>query len=290
MAVNSVDVLRQARPEWVPWLAVVDESLREIGGAHWQAVLPASPAARDPAPLLDGAAFALDGAPVRGLFERLLHRASRCGTPKMATLENLRRGALDHAPLLRASIVQDSRAISGIAGMHDIDADALHAVLALLGIPLLQYCRGQWAASLSPGWSAGHCPVCASWPAFAEIRGIDRHRYLRCGRCGAGWHAEVLRCAFCRNADHEQLTTLVPGQQGARGVVEACRRCRSYVKAFTTLQGTPAAAVMLEDLASVELDIAAVEQGFARPAGAACEFDVSVALTPAGGRPFAWNA
>ena len=47
---------------------------------------------------------------------------------------------------------------------------------------------------------------------------------------------------------------------------------------------------MLEDLASVDLDIAALEHGYARPAGAACEFDVSLAVKPSPRRFFVWNS
>ena len=31
MAGNHIDVLRQTRPEWMPWLAVVDERERPLG-------------------------------------------------------------------------------------------------------------------------------------------------------------------------------------------------------------------------------------------------------------------
>jgi FdhE protein len=288
---NNIDVLRRTRPEWVPWLAVVDEAVRGIGGSPWESAVPPTPPPRDGTlPLLAGGTFAVDGSAVRDLLERLIHQASRCGTPNMTGLSSVLRADIDQGRLFHASVVQDSRAIAGMAQSSDVDVDALHAVVALLGIPFVQACRRQWASSISPGWIEGHCPVCASWPAFAEIRGIDRQRYSRCGRCGAEWHSEVLRCAFCRNDDHEQLTTLVPDQQRTRGVIDACRRCRTYVKAFTTLQGTPPAAVMLEDLASVDLDIAALEHGYARPEGAACEFEVSVTWKATPRRFFVWNS
>jgi formate dehydrogenase maturation protein FdhE len=54
--------------------------------------------------------------------------------------------------------------------------------------------------------------------------------------------------------DHNELVTMVPEQGGTSRVIEACKRCLGYVKSFTTLQGSPAAKVMLDDLASVDLD------------------------------------
>ena len=276
----------------MPWLAVVDEALQGAGAECWESAVPTTPPARDlTQPLLAGATIAADARAVRGLFERLVRLASRCGTPPMAGLDSALRGHVDHGRLLRASITQDSGAIAAVAHETGVDAGALHAVVALLCVPVVQACRQRWAASIPPAWSKGHCPVCAAWPAFAEIRGIDRHRYLRCGRCGAEWLGEVLRCSFCRNLDHEQMATLVPDRQGTRGVIEACRRCRGYVKAFTTLQGAAPLTVMLEDLASVELDIAALEQGYARPEGAATAFDVEVEVQAASSsRFFVWSS
>ena len=130
--------------------------------------------------------------------------------------------------------------------------------------------------SLPQGWVEGYCPVCGGWPAVAEVRGIERSRYFRCGRCAGEWQVNCLVCAYCGMTDHEQLLSLVPEQGGNTRVIDACKRCLGYVKTFTTLQATPAARVMLDDLASVDLDIAAVEHGYKRPQGAGYRFDVTV--------------
>ena len=74
------------------------------------------------------------------------------------------------------------------------------------------------------------------------------------------------------------------------GVIEGCRSCLAYVKTFTRLQGCPPGAVMLEDLASVALDIAALEQGYVRPRGAGYPLDVSVTARNVPRRFFAWDA
>jgi formate dehydrogenase maturation protein FdhE len=63
------------------------------------------------------------------------------------------------------------------------------------------------------------------------------------------------------------LVTLVPENGRANAVIEACRRCRGYVKTLTRLQGSPPAGVHLHDLATVNLDIAALEQKYERPGG-----------------------
>jgi len=76
--------------------------------------------------------------------------------------------------------------------------------------------------------------------------------------------------------DHNELVSLVPEKSGATGVIDACKRCLGYAKTFTTLQGSQPAKVLLDDLASAHLDVAALEQGYKRPQGAGYSLDVTV--------------
>ena len=80
--------------------------------------------------------------------------------------------------------------------------------------------------------------------------------------------------------DHEELVSLVPEKSGLNAVIDACKRCLGYIKTFTTLQGSPPARVMVDDLASVELDIAALEQGYRRPEGAGYSLDIKMVNKP----------
>jgi FdhE protein len=292
--------LRRQRPEWEPWLAVVDEILREATSPAWEAAVPsAAPAPRTAVPLLAGTTLTLDAALVRRLLERLIRTASRAGTPKMASLKAALHADLEWAPLFTASLCQDSDRISETAAVSGADAEALHAVIALLPIPFLHACNRRWASSISPSWVEGYCPVCGSWPAFAEVRGIERNRYFRCGRCGGEWHARALYCPYCAMSDHEELVALVPEKSdsnavGSNAVIDACQRCLGYVKTFNRLKGCSPGAVMLEDLASVDLDVAAIEHGFARSPGRGFALGVTVTdkLTdkPARRGFFAWKS
>jgi FdhE protein len=152
-----------------------------------------------------------------------------------------------------------------MAAAHGVSADALDAIVRLLGIPLLMTWAGQHAAAGS--WIEPYCPVCGAWPAFVEVRGIERRRFYRCGRCGCQWHAQQLRCPFCSTTNHEELATLAPADPAATVSVDACQHCRGYMKSLTRLQGCRPGAVILEDLATVDVDVAAMENGYARPAG-----------------------
>jgi formate dehydrogenase maturation protein FdhE len=59
-------------------------------------------------------------------------------------------------------------------------------------------------------------------------------------------------------------------------VIGACKRCLGYVKTFTKLQGCPSAEVIIEDLASVALDMVAAEHGYKRPQGAGYMLNVTL--------------
>jgi FdhE protein len=142
-------------------------------------------------------------------------------------------------------------------------------------MPFLHACSRRWKPAES--WTEGYCPVCGAWPALAEVRGIERSRYFRCGGCGSEWQAQCLFCPYCGMTDHRELASLVPEHGGSNAAVDACNRCLGYVKTFTKLQGSPPARIILEDLASVELDVAAAERGYKRPRGAGYSLNVTVA-------------
>jgi FdhE protein len=145
-------------------------------------------------------------------------------------------------------------------------------------MPLLQACARRWSSHVPRAWAPGFCPVCGAWPALAEERGLERERRLRCTRCGGDWRTEWLRCPFCGTHDHLRLGALVPGGGAPTRKAETCGVCRRYVKAVTTLAATPPADVSLQDLATVDLDVAALSHGYEAAQGLGCA--VSVRLTP----------
>ena len=265
---TGLDGLRRQHPEWAPWLALVQTILFETADPKWDALVPLCAPARDKMPLLANARLDLRGNAVGSLWEKLVASARRNGTPQMASLKAAVLDPPHVSTLFTAALNYDADCMNTVAVARHVDGGAFQAVALLMPVPFLHACNRRWARSVAAGWSEGYCPVCGAWPAFAEVRGIERSRYLRCGRCGGEWQARGLYCFFCGMSDHKELVSLVPEKSGSNSLVEACSRCHGYVKSFMTLQGSPPDKVMLEDLASVELDIAAVEQGYKRPEGA----------------------
>ena len=274
---SGLQDLNRQHPEWAPWLAVIQVILGEVGDPKWGASVPIEvQPQRSKVPLLAGIALSLDPSSIGRMFDQLLRIAARSGTAKMATLQAIAYTRLDVLAIFRASLNHDREGMKEMASAAGADPEAFHAVGALVAIPFLQACNRALARSIAVSWTEGYCPLCGAWPAFAEVRGIERSRYFRCGRCGAEWQAHCLFCPYCSMTDYKELASLVPEQNGAKSVIDACNRCLGYVKAFTKLQGSPPAKVMVDDLATVDLDIAALEQGYRRPEGLGYSLRVTV--------------
>ena len=288
---NALDGLKRQHPEWAPWLSVVAEVVRETGAHEWDAAVPATYVQpQRTRPLLAGAAVTLDARAARRLMRHLLRAAARSGSPKMASLEPAASTDFDVVTVFKASLCHHAGPVQELAAATSADVEALLAVTALLPLPFLHACTRHRSAALSESWVEGYCPVCGSWPTLAEVRGIDRSRYFRCGRCSAEWHARALYCPYCSMNDHDELVSLVPEKSGAHATIDGCRRCLGYVKTFARLQACPPGTVLLEDLATVDLDVAAIEQGYTRPAGAGYALEVTVTDTGAPPRFFGWTS
>lgn len=289
MAAMDVHQLRALRPEWIPWLTLVERVGLEASNASWDRAVPETlGGGPEDAPLLAHASVSLERTELARWLDDLAGAAVP-GTPLVAAGTALRRQA-DAVALFTASVCQHRAIVDAVAATSGADPQAVEAMVALIAVPFLQACNRRSGAAVSAHWLEGYCPVCGAWPVFAEVRGIERQRYLRCGRCGGAWLAHPLRCPYCATTDHKRLLTLVPDDGAGHAAIEACTVCRGYVKTFTMLQGCPPGSVMLNDLASVDLDFASLEHGYTRPQDAGFELDVAVAVrSTASGRAPSWN-
>ena len=65
--------------------------------------------------------------------------------------------------------------------------------------------------------------------------------------------------------DHEARAALVSEQDGESRKIETCASCRGYLKCVSTLRAWAGDEVALADLATVDLDLVALERHFERP-------------------------
>ena len=74
-----------------------------------------------------------------------------------------------------------------------------------------------------------------------------------------------LRCPFCAETSHENLGYLAPEEGETARKVEVCDSCKGYVKAEPTVRELPWWGVVLDDVETVALDVAALDRGYHRP-------------------------
>jgi FdhE protein len=297
-ATGFVERARQ-QADWRPWLAVLDTVHAAARDPAWRAVVP-DPPADDTRPLLADATLALEPRRLRGWLRALLRVATAAGGPAGTLAGAAQAGVAQHADILEAGVRQDEARLARVASTLGAHAGALSAVAAVAPVPLLRACAARWADRVPAGWDHGACPVCGAWPTLAEARGLERARRLRCGRCAADWPTTWLRCPYCATTDHTRLGSLVltrdRGPDTADGLarvatsIEMCQACRGYVKTVTTLAPTPADELLLVDLATVELDVAAIEHGYARPSRPGVALHTRVTTAERSGLAAWWRA
>ncbi len=196
---------------------------------------------------------------------RLLLLASQAG-PDAAPLSRAAQSPnLDARRLIEAAINTDDARLAAMADELGLDVEPLAAVADLAAMPLLQALRRRCASVIARHWHEGCCPICGDWPRLAELRGLERTRCLRCARCGGDWEQPGVRCPFCAATGQGARATLMSEQDGEARKVETCTRCRGYLKVVSTLRAWPGDEVCLADLATIDLDLAALERDYERP-------------------------
>lgn len=261
-----LETAAQRHPDGRTWLTLLAETLRELKAPAWAAVVPQPDPARPvAAPLLAGATLAVAPHMARRWLRRLLQQATKVAHPSTAPLAAINTRRLDPLPFLEAAICLDGTRLAGLANADGTDPYALGALMQLATMPLLQACGRYLTPQVPPDWSSGYCPVCGARPTLAEVRGLERSHRWRCGRCGGDWGLAILRCPYCGEADHRHLGSLTAQDDDATCSVGTCLTCKGYVKTRAVLQPTPPYAVVLEDLATVEWDIVALERGLHAP-------------------------
>jgi FdhE protein len=158
-----------------------------------------------------------------------------------------------------------------MAAQHELVPDLVWLVAELALSPFAHLLQVQFmdtSADDSPmtaahrAWDRGFCPACGSWPAVIEA--IGGAHVLRCSFCAAGWRLSSYRCLYCAN-DGETFITAAPDPEQTGRRLQACGGCGAYVKVIELAAPTRFPLVAIEDLASMDLDMAAIERKYLRP-------------------------
>jgi FdhE protein len=267
----ELDRLAAARPSLLPPLRWLREILPDLlPPADFSPNLPLdSERARvklsSGVPLLRGEAPALDAEAFRRRWQRACAalEALQADGAAAALAAAMRSGRLDPAALAGAVLAGQPEAVRERVEGLGLDPGLAATLLRFALFPVFTALE----AALAPlragaGWQRGCCPTCGSWPVLGEFRGLDQSRFLRCGLCAAGWEVPRLWCVFCGNRDHEQLRFLHGEGEDTRYRALVCGACRGYVKMVYTLSALPPLPLLLADVATLHLDLAAAERGY----------------------------
>ena len=262
---DLLTALRIAHPEWRPLLALIEATLWEVERPEWRDAVRSIPSpGAGPEPLLSRAVIVVASRPIERWVRRVLVTAAAVGR-EAPFVDAATARRIDPGALLQAAVALDEEYLDGLSRAVGDTHGVLVALAPLIAMPLLHACRRAWTASAPVTWPHGYCPTCGAWPTLAEIRGLEGGRHLRCRRCGGDWVTEWLRCPFCGERDHAQLGSLVSAGRLERDKIEVCDRCHGYIKTTMTFAPIPPEQIVLQDLDTVVLDVAAVERGYRLP-------------------------
>jgi formate dehydrogenase maturation protein FdhE len=140
------------------------------------------------------------------------------------------------------------------------DATGLESVFQQTMRPFLTRSADAIMARLDlASWNRGFCPLCGGEPELAVITPAA-DRLLICGRCSARWRFHQLACPFCLNDDRAKITSFASRDGQYR--LYACGVCERYVKAFDSRNASRPVMPVVDSVATLPLDAAAIQKGF----------------------------
>jgi FdhE protein len=112
------------------------------------------------------------------------------------------------------------------------------------------------------------CPACGGSPQVSVFVDsgealVTGQRRLICARCANEWVYPRMTCVACGETESSKLVVLADPEQLPSLRVDACERCKRYIVSVDArLEGH--AVPVVDEIAAIPLDIAAVERGFAK--------------------------
>ena len=139
-------------------------------------------------------------------------------------------------------------------------SEAVSQTLALAMRPYLSRCAEVVRQSPHlPLWTHPECPMCGGEADFSVLTTAgDRH--LVCARCGLQWAFDPIRCPYCANDDRSTISSFSTADGKYR--VSVCNVCRRYVKAADERRLGRPVLPMLDGVATLPLDAAAIQRGY----------------------------
>lgn len=139
-----------------------------------------------------------------------------------------------------------------IAGLEPLLLQAMRPFLSRCGDAIMARTRFE-------GWPHGNCPLCGGEPDFSVITPAAE-RLLICSRCTSRWRFHQLACPWCLNANRAKITSFATRDGMYR--LNGCDVCQRYVKAFDGRNASRQVMPVVDTIATLPLDAAAVQRGY----------------------------
>ena len=276
---HRVGRLREEHPHAAELLAFYDEVLALQEPLHAKALksrwLSAVEAADGRAPRLR-----LELLPERSRerdFSRFVRAVPASATDVLrAMAERLMTEPVAMSELLSAVLAREP--VDAVAERLDCDAAALEFFPRAFVQPVAEALASQTDLDFSRDHDAvgddtvagnddtrAACPCCGAAPVAAVLRDepeIKGRRTLLCSLCLTEWTFSRTRCPACGEERADKRPHHV-SESWPHVRVEECGSCRTYIKAVD-LRENGLAVPVVDELASIELDLWAVEQGLSK--------------------------
>jgi FdhE protein len=179
-------------------------------------------------------------------------------------------GKLEAASLLTASLRREQASLRIGAEHRGLSPDLMWLVAELAVSPFAHALQCMLFGTAATGelhdaleaWPHGYCPACGSWPAVGEVAG--GHRTLRCSFCACAWELKTYACIYCGESG-DGFVTAAPDVERKDRRIEVCSACGGYLKTIDLPQLSPFPLLSISDIETTDLDVAAMEHGYARP-------------------------
>ena len=134
--------------------------------------------------------------------------------------------------------------------------------------PLLELLANRDRRIDAGNWYEAYCPFCGGAPLCSYLQQAEPRgqRMLVCSRCLYEWPFRRLRCPEC-GAEQDGVFSPVQAEQYPAMRLDTCEDCHCYLKTADERQDGHAVAIV-DDIATVALDLWAEEHGLHRPAPA----------------------
>jgi FdhE protein len=276
-------IIRKDRPDLEPALALQRELLTcmiDLAGTLARGKLPrlslppkylAAKLARG-VPALAGEPIPLPVAVLTPVLLQLCDALAVGGAGEAAThiRQELEGGKLEAASLLTASLRREQAALRTGAEHRGLSPDLMWLVAELAVSPFAHGLQRMLFGSVVSGelhealdaWPHGYCPACGSWPAVGEV--AAGHRTLRCSFCSCAWELKTYACIYCEESG-DPFVTAAPDAERKDRRIEVCSTCGGYLKTIDLAELSPYPLLSISDIETTDLDVAAMEHGYARP-------------------------